>query len=149
MSSIDDPETPDPTPGQSPAVGGLTAEKANRLGKLADLRAAGTEPYPYRFDRTTTLGELREGFGDLAPGTETEHRVAVAGRVMLLRDSGKLVFATMRDRDGEVQLFVSKAVVGDAAFDSIKDLDLGDWVGVHGAGMTLSLIHISEPTRPY
>jgi len=136
VSSIDDPETPDPTPGQSPAVGGLTAEKANRLGKLADLRAAGTEPYPYRFDRTTTLGELREGFGDLAPGTETEHRVAVAGRVMLLRDSGKLVFATMRDRDGEVQLFVSKAVVGDAAFDSIKDLDLGDWVGVHGAVMT-------------
>ena len=38
---------------------GLSAEKARRLAKLDDLRQAGTEPYPYRFDRTHTLGELR------------------------------------------------------------------------------------------
>ncbi|HAP75886.1 MAG TPA: lysine--tRNA ligase, partial [Acidimicrobiaceae bacterium] len=56
--------------------------------------------------------------------------------VMLLREQGKLVFATMRDRDGDVQLFVSKAVVGDDGFDAIRDLDLGDWVGVHGTVMT-------------
>ncbi len=55
---------------------------------------------------------------------------------MLLRDSGKLVFATMRDRSGEIQLFVSKAEVGDGAFDDVKALDLGDWVGVHGTVMT-------------
>jgi lysyl-tRNA synthetase class 2 len=55
---------------------------------------------------------------------------------MLLRDSGKLVFATMRDRDDEVQLFISKAVVGDEGFEAIKGLDLGDWVGVHGTVMT-------------
>jgi lysyl-tRNA synthetase, class II len=39
------------------------------------------------------------------------------------------VFATLRDRDGEIQLFVSKAVVGDEAFADVKELDLGDWVG--------------------
>ena len=46
--------------------------------------------------------------------------MTVAGRVMLLRDTGKLVFATIRDRCGEVQLFVSKASMGDAAFDDVK-----------------------------
>ena len=115
---------------------GLVAEKAKRLQKLADLRDQGTNPYPYRFDRTVTLAELRKEHGELEPGTETEIAVAVAGRVMLMRDSGKLVFATMRDRDDEVQLFISKAVVGDEAFEAIKDLDLGDWVGVHGTVMT-------------
>ncbi len=115
---------------------GLVAEKAKRLQKLADLRDQGTNPYPYRFDRTVTLADLRREHGELEPGTETELHVAVAGRVMLLRDSGKLIFATMRDRDDEVQLFISKAVVGDDAFEAIKGLDLGDWVGVHGTVMT-------------
>ncbi len=55
---------------------------------------------------------------------------------MLFRDTGKLVFATIRDRDGQVQLFVSKAIVGDEIFDDVKQLDLGDWVGVHGKVMT-------------
>jgi len=117
-------------------AGGLAAEKANRLAKIGALRSAGANPYPYRFDRSHTLAELRALHGGLEAGTETEFEVAVAGRVMLMRDSGKLMFATMRDRDGEVQLFVSKAVIGDAAFEAVKDLDLGDWVGVHGTVMT-------------
>lgn len=118
------------------AGSGLVAEKAKRLQKLAHMRAAGTNPYPFRFDRTTTLAELRAAHGALAAGTETEHEVAIAGRMMLMRDSGKLIFATVRDRDDEVQLFVSKAVVGDEAFEQFLDLDLGDWLGVHGTVMT-------------
>lgn len=119
-----------------PAGSGLAAEKARRLGRVGELRQQGVEPYPYRFDRTHTLTEVRAEWGGLPEGTETDHAVAVAGRVMLKRDSGKLVFATIRDRGGEVQLFVSQAVVGEAAFADIKALDLGDWVGVHGTVMT-------------
>ncbi len=115
---------------------GLEAEKAKRLQKLDDMRATGANPYPYRFDRTVTLAELRAQHGTLEAGTETEVEVAIAGRVMLMRDSGKLIFATVRDRDDEVQLFVSKAVIGDDAFEALRDLDLGDWVGVHGTVMT-------------
>jgi len=115
---------------------GLVAEKAKRLQKLADMRSAGGNPYPYRFDRSCTLAELRAQHGALEPGTETEIDVAIAGRVMLMRDSGKLIFATVRDRDDEVQLFVSKAVIGDDQFEALRDLDLGDWVGVHGTVMT-------------
>jgi lysyl-tRNA synthetase class 2 len=118
------------------AGSGLAAEKARRLARVDHLRAQGREPYPYRFDRTHVLSEVRGSWGDLEPGSETDHAVSVAGRLMLKRDSGKLVFATIRDRSDEIQLFVSKAVVGDDAFDDVKELDLGDWVGVHGTVMT-------------
>jgi lysyl-tRNA synthetase class 2 len=50
---------------------------------------------------------------------------------MLKRDQGKLLFITVRDRSDDMQLFVSKSVVGDDVFDSINSLDLGDWVGAH------------------
>ena len=135
-------EISDRTPrldGAADAVGvgsGLAVEQAKRLAKLDDMRRQGVNPYPYRFDRTHTLAEVRQQHGTLHPGTETEARVAVAGRVMLIRQQGKLVFANMRDRTGELQLFVSKAVVGDDAFAAFADLDLGDWVGAEGVVMT-------------
>ena len=115
---------------------GLASEKSRRLDLLDDMRASGTNPYPYRFDRSHTLTEVRAAWGELEPGVETDDAVTVAGRVMLKRDSGKLIFATIRDRTAEVQLFISKAVVGDDEFDAIKRLDLGDWVGVAGTVMT-------------
>ena len=114
---------------------GLSAEKARRLSKLDALRQAGTDPYPYRFDRTHTLGELRARYSDLEPGAETEDRVRVAGRLMLLRRQGKLTFATMRDRSGELQLFASRGVMGETAHEAFDRLDLGDWVGAEGTVM--------------
>ncbi|MEP7203555.1 MAG: lysine--tRNA ligase [Ilumatobacteraceae bacterium] len=115
---------------------GLAVEKAKRLDKIAALRHAGTNPYPYRFDRTHTLDEVRSEFGTLEPGTETEQRVTVAGRMMLRREQGKLIFATLVDRTGEVQLFVSRAVVGEDGFAAFGEFDLGDWLGAEGTVMT-------------
>ena len=127
---------------------GLEAEKTRRLAEVEALRSAGTNPYPYRFDRTHTLEEVRSTWGHLEAGTETDDVVSVAGRIMLKRDSGKLVFATIRDRSGDVQLFVSKAVVGDEGFAAVKALDLGDWVGVEGTVMTTRKGELSvSPTR--
>ena len=137
--SPDDPALDHPAveaSGASATGSGLSAEKARRLAQIDDLRADGVTPYPYRFDRTHTIVEVRSGWGELEPGTETDDPVAVAGRIMLKRDSGKLVFATIRDRSGDLQLFISKAVVGDDAFAAIKRLDLGDWVGAAGTVMT-------------
>ena len=132
------PESPaaDSTDDTVSTGSGLTAERERRTARVNEIRAAGVEPYPYRFDRTHTLAEVRERWGDLDEGSETGDRVSVAGRVMLLRDTGKLVFATVRDRAGEIQLFISKAVIGDDGFAEVKELDLGDWVGVSGCVMT-------------
>jgi len=115
---------------------GFQAERTRRLSAIDELKTTGVNPYPYRFDRTHTLGELREKFAPLEPGIETEESVSVAGRIMLKRDQGKLIFVTIRDRSADIQLFVSKSVVGDAQFDVINNLDLGDWVGAHGLIMT-------------
>ena len=137
---------------------GLEQEKARRLGSLDALRAEGTNPYPYRFDRSHTLGEIRNEFGTLEAGSETETHVTVAGRILLKRDQGKLIFATLQDRETSIQLFVSKAIVGDDAFDAINNLDLGDWVGAAGIVMTTrkgelsikvdSVVLLSKAVRP-
>ncbi len=119
-----------------PTTSGLAAERERRIGHTNDLRNSGVNPYPYRFDRSDTLGAIRERHSHLEAGNETTDEVAVAGRIMLKRDQGKLIFCTLRDRSGEIQLFISKSVVGDEAFDAINDFDLGDWVGVSGIVMT-------------
>jgi lysyl-tRNA synthetase class 2 len=95
-------------------------------------------PIPIRTGSTAHARSARSGSRTpaLPPGTETDERVAVAGRVMLLREQGKLVFATLRDRTGDLQLFVSRAVIGDQSFADVRALDLGDWVGVEGTVMT-------------
>jgi lysyl-tRNA synthetase class 2 len=115
---------------------GFEAERERRRAKVAEEREAGREPYPYRFDRTTTLRALRERFGDLEPGAERDDRVRVAGRLVLIRRQGRLTFATLRDRDDSVQLFVSRAVAGEDGLDAFNDFDLGDWVGAEGTVMT-------------
>ncbi|MCU1400948.1 MAG: lysS [Acidimicrobiales bacterium] len=137
---------------------GLAAEKAKRLAKIAGIRADGREPYPYRFDRSHTLAEIRAAHGDIEAGAETDAHVAVAGRLMLKRDTGKLIFANLRDRSDQIQLFISKAEVGDDAFASIADLDLGDWIGVEGSVMATrtgelsikvqSLVLLAKAVRP-
>ncbi|KGA05283.1 MAG: lysyl-tRNA synthetase [actinobacterium acAcidi] len=137
---------------------GLEQEKARRLGSLDALREQGTNPYPYRFDRSHTLGEIRNEFGALEAGSETDTHVNVAGRILLKRDQGKLIFATLQDRETSIQLFVSKAIVGDDAFDAINNLDLGDWVGATGIVMTTrkgelsikvdSIVLLSKAVRP-
>ena len=121
---------------QEHASSGLEHEKARRLADLSALRDAGVNPYPYRFDRSHTLDEIRTAHSDLEPGTETDTTVDIAGRIMLKRDQGKLIFATVQDRSGSIQLFVSRAVVGDELFETIAGLDLGDWVGLSGTVMT-------------
>ncbi|MGZ6996441.1 MAG: lysine--tRNA ligase, partial [Acidimicrobiia bacterium] len=71
-----------------------------RFAKVEKLRAAGLEPYPVRFERDRTVGELRAEFSDLGPGEETEVSVRVAGRLLLIRRQGKLTFGTLRDGTG-------------------------------------------------
>lgn len=130
--TISEPDSTDPATTGS----GLTAERARRLGLVEEMRAAGMQPYPYRYDRTHTLAEIRASYELLEAGAETPDRVQVAGRIMLRRDTGKLVFAQMRDRSHEIQLFISKAVIGEEGFAAVKDLDLGDWIGAEGLVMT-------------
>jgi lysyl-tRNA synthetase class 2 len=111
------------------------SERQRRIAKVDALRASGTDPYPVRFDRTHTAAELHEHWGGIESSAETDDEVRVAGRVLLLRRQGKLIFATLRDGSGSVQLFVSRDEVGDEHHAAFDDLDLGDWVGATGKVM--------------
>jgi lysyl-tRNA synthetase, class II len=113
----------------------LQDERARRLAKVEAERERGGDPYPVRFDRTHTTAELHAAYGAIDAGAETDDIVRVAGRILLVRRQGKLTFATLRDGTGTVQLFVSRAVIGDDQHAAFDDLDLGDWIGVEGAVM--------------
>jgi lysyl-tRNA synthetase, class II len=108
-----------------------------RRDKLDRLREAGVDPYPLGFERTTTARDLRSKYADLGIDVTTGDVVALAGRVMLKRGSGKLAFATIRDGSGDVQVMLSLDKVGNDALESWKrDVDLGDHVGVRGEVIT-------------
>jgi lysyl-tRNA synthetase class 2 len=121
---------------ERPATTSPVDERDHRLSKLEARRAGGDDPYPYRYDRSHTAAELRAKYAGLAAETETDDRANVAGRVVLIRRQGKLTFATLRDRSGDIQLFVSRAVVGDELHRAFDDLDRGDWIGAEGTIMT-------------
>lgn len=105
-----------------------------RREKREELAARGREPYAIGLPVTATLAQVRQAHPDLAPDTETGVHVGVAGRVIFLRNSGKLCFATLRAGDGtELQAMLSLANVGEEALADWKDLvDIGDHVFVAG-----------------
>lgn len=103
-----------------------------RLTKLARLRELGVNPYPYAFGRTHTVDRLLESFDERAAAEDT---VAVCGRIMALRPMGKATFAQLQDPGGRIQLYFKKDEIGEAAYEILSLLDLGDLVGVHGVPM--------------
>ena len=130
---------PDSTPPEEDAVprqddDDLPEQMRVRRDKREAMLAAGIEPYTVGWPRTHTLAEVRSAYPDLAPGTETGDEVSVVGRVMFLRDTGRLQFATLRAGDGtELQVMLSQDRVGPDSLARWKDLvDLGDHVGVTG-----------------
>lgn len=91
---------------------------------------------PYRFERTAWAAELHGRYSGLQPGTDTDDRVTVAGRVLLHRSFGKLAFATIRDDTGRIQLLADASSLAEQTMARFLDLDLGDWVGGHGQIVT-------------
>jgi lysyl-tRNA synthetase class 2 len=124
-------------------------EYARRLAQVEAIRGAGADPYPVRFDRDRTAASLHDEFDGLDPGSETAVIVRVAGRLLLIRRQGKLIFATLRDGTGTIQLFVSQSEVGEEALASFARLDLGDWVGVEGEVMTTRRGELSVKVRTF
>ncbi|MBX9391259.1 bifunctional lysylphosphatidylglycerol synthetase/lysine--tRNA ligase LysX [Streptomonospora nanhaiensis] len=108
-----------------------------RREKLDRIRAAGTDPFPLGFPRTTTIGAVRDKHGGLTPDSATGERVGITGRVMLYRTGGKLCFATLRDSTGDLQVMLSLDKLGPESLAAWKsDVDLGDHVGVEGEVIT-------------
>jgi len=112
-------------------------ERSARLAQVEAIRARGDDPYPIRFDRSHTLGEVRDQWDTrVDAGVTSDEVVRVAGRVVSRRVQGKLVFAGLRDSTGSLQLFVNRAELGDDGFARfVEEVERGDWVGVEGTVM--------------
>ncbi|OBA74332.1 MULTISPECIES: lysine--tRNA ligase [Gordonia] len=105
-----------------------------RREKRERILAEGGQAYPVSIGRTHSLSEIRAAYPDLEAGTETGLQVGVAGRVIFLRNKGKLCFATLQEGDGtQLQAMISFNGVGEESLARWKsDVDLGDIVYVHG-----------------
>jgi lysyl-tRNA synthetase class 2 len=104
-------------------------QHAVRRQKLADLRAAGTDPFRAEFATTHFSGDALRAHIE---GQDNTVPVAVAGRLVTIRDMGKSQFVKILDQQGELQLYIKKDVVGDDAYAAFKRLDLGDIIGAKG-----------------
>ena len=105
-----------------------------RREKRERILAQGRDAYPVSIPRTHTLAQIRADHPDLEAGTETGEHVGVAGRVIFLRNKGKLCFATLQEGDGtQLQAMVSFNGVGEEALARWKsEVDLGDIVFISG-----------------
>ncbi|MAU80598.1 lysine--tRNA ligase [Gordonia sp. Z-3] len=105
-----------------------------RREKRDRILGEGREAYPVSIARTHSLSEIRAAHPDLEAGTETGEIVGVTGRIIFLRNKGKLCFATLQEGDGtQLQAMISFNGVGEEALTRWKaDVDLGDIVFVHG-----------------
>ena len=104
-------------------------QHAVRRQKLADMRAAGFDPFRANFAPTHFSGDALKRYVE---GQENTDEVAVAGRLVVIRDMGKSQFVKILDQQGQLQLYVKKDVVGDEAYAAFKKLDLGDIIGAKG-----------------
>lgn len=106
-----------------------------RRAKREALMASGKDPYGQAFAYSHHIADLDEHYKDLADGENTEDRVAVAGRIMAKRVQGKIIFFELLDSTGRIQLFCRINALGEDVFAEMKDLDMGDWIGVSGLMM--------------
>jgi lysyl-tRNA synthetase class 2 len=107
-----------------------------RKDKRARLLAGEAPPYPVTVPRTHTLAQVRAAYPELAVDTRTGDTVSVTGRVMFLRNTGKLCFATLQEGGAagtQLQAMLSLDKVGEESLAAWKsDVDLGDHVSVTG-----------------
>lgn len=106
-----------------------------RRAKRQALIDAGIDPYGHAFDRTADIVGLEARYADLADGDTTEDEVSLAGRVMARRVQGKIAFLELMDPTGTIQLFCRINALGETRFEELKDIDVGDWIGIHGQMM--------------
>jgi len=120
-----------------------------RRAKRAALIEAGENPYGRAFDYTHHASDVEAAYGELPDGETTEDAVRMCGRIVAKRVQGKVSFFTMRDATGEIQLFCRINVLGEDAYAELKDLDVGDWIGVHGCIMRTRRGQLSVAVERY
>src|SRR6478736_2876430 len=115
--------------------------EAARREKLRKIETLGIDPWGGRLDDGLPIGDIRQREREITvspPSPGQDHgeqsgpRVRAAGRILLMRDTGRLIFANIRDWSGQIQIYIGKKQVGDQNWALAQCFDLGDLIGVDG-----------------
>ncbi len=107
----------------------MAEERDVRLQRLYNLREQGINPYPNHVQRTHTIAEVLKHFDEWR-GPENSY--TLVGRIRLMREMGKAAFLKIEDGTGSIQLYFRVNDIGEAAYRSLKLLDIGDFIQATG-----------------
>ena len=141
--TLTDRSTNRPTHSMTDSADSHGIHEASRREKLRKIQELGVDPWGSRFDGQMAIGAIRAREGEITvvpipPGSEqrdpTQHgpKVRAAGRIVLQRKKGKLIFLDIRDWTGQVQAMIGRAQVGEEHWALAECFDLGDLVGIDG-----------------
>ena len=112
----------------------LNDQEKVRRAKMEDLRAKGIDPFGQAFQRNANSKTIKDAY-DSFDKEELETKniaVSIAGRIMSKRRMGKMCFMHIQDKDGQIQLVINKADVGEETYELVKASDIGDIIGING-----------------
>ena len=123
-----------------PSPASSTDYRAIRIENMRKLEAAGYKPFGQAFERTGPIAEIRAGWtppapaadAAAAPETPPAPPVRAAGRMMARRIMSKSIFLDLADGTGRIQIFCNSANMGAEPYEAVRELDLGDHIGVEG-----------------
>ena len=115
----------------------FTEQEQVRRDKLSNLVNLGLDPFGQRFERTSFAKDIKEKYKDIEHDEfdNREDIEIVAGRIMFIRKMGKASFFTIKDKTGNIQIYISINDVGEDIYSLFKTADIGDIVGVKGKVM--------------
>ena len=138
----------------------FTEQELVRREKAQEIKDLGLDPFGHKFERTALASEIKEKYADI-PHDEFENmtdEATVAGRIMFIRKMGKASFFSIKDKTGNIQIYISINDVGEDSYNLFKTADLGDIVGVRGKIMKtktgeitikcLEYTHLVKALRP-
>ena len=112
----------------------LSEQEIVRRNKLKELEAKGIDPFGHKFNRTTNTKEIIDKYLSSSKEEldEAGLKASIAGRIMTKRRQGKIGFLRLRDRYGELQIFLRADVLSEEDYELFKACDIGDIIGIDG-----------------
>lgn len=131
-----------------------------RQEKMRNLADKGLDPFGSKFDRTDYSDQIIRDYESFSKEElqEKDSHVTIAGRIMSKRGKGKAGFAHLKDKNGQVQIYVRQDEIGEDDYEIYKSADLGDFIGISGRIMKTNtgevtvraqeFTHLSKALRP-
>ena len=129
----------------------FTEQEQVRREKLDFLKEKGIDPFGQRFNVTHFSTDIKEQYAEKTHEELEEMAVpvSVAGRIMTKRRKGKVCFMHIQDRDGQIQIYIRKDVIGEDGYDVVIKSDIGDIIGIDGTVFVTNTGEISVRAQKF